>query len=131
MNFVCGKVVKANGLKFISDNNEFIIVLSNSQEKLLQNYTDKRVWLGIRPEDIYDSSTKPNSETLHQHEVLLEVVEPMGNEIFLYFQLEGTQFTSRIPAREKPKVGVKETLYFDTNKMHFFEHESEKAIIFT
>ena len=29
----------------------------------------------------------------------LEVVEPMGNEIFIYFSVEGNQFIARIPAR--------------------------------
>ncbi|MDP2303459.1 MAG: sn-glycerol-3-phosphate ABC transporter ATP-binding protein UgpC [Ignavibacteria bacterium] len=128
MNFVSGKIIKDNGLKFISDNNEFIFDLSTTQSSLLKNHIDKKVWLGIRPEDIYDSTTKPNSETLHQHDAVLEVVEPMGNEIFLYFQLEGNQFTSRISAREKPNVGYKQNLYYDKSKMHFFEFESEIAI---
>jgi multiple sugar transport system ATP-binding protein len=129
MNFVNGKVLNDNGMKFISDNKEFNIALSNNQCNLLKNYLDKKVWLGIRPEDIYDETTKPNSNALHQHDAVLEVVEPMGNEIFLYFQLEGSQFTSRISAREKPNVGVKQNLYFDISKMHFFEFETEKAIV--
>jgi multiple sugar transport system ATP-binding protein len=60
--------------------------------------------------------------------VNLEVVEPMGNEIFLYFPIDGVQFTARIPAREKPQPGTKRLLYFDTDKLHFFDTESELSI---
>jgi multiple sugar transport system ATP-binding protein len=86
------------------------------------------VWLGIRPEDIYDSATTTIRPSFNQHEVNLEVVEPMGNEIFLYFPIDGIQFTARIPAREKPQQGTKRLLYFDTDKLHFFDTESEVAI---
>jgi len=52
----------------------------------------------------------------------------MGNEIFLYFQIDGIQFTARIPARENPEPGTKRTLYFDSEKLHFFDTDTESAI---
>ncbi|MGE5798566.1 MAG: glycerol-3-phosphate ABC transporter ATP-binding protein, partial [Ignavibacteria bacterium] len=61
-------------------------------------------------------------------EVMLEVVEPMGNEIFLYFVIEGVQFVARVPAREKPQAGTKRNLLFDISKLHFFDSESENSI---
>ncbi|MCU7514845.1 MAG: TOBE domain-containing protein [Ignavibacteria bacterium] len=69
-----------------------------------------------------------NSDDFEAVEVTLEVVEPMGNEIFLYFTLGESQFISRIPAREKPEVGTKMRLYFRRDKFHFFDSESELAL---
>ena len=128
MNFIEGKILSDNGLSFKSLKGSLILKLSSGYDKKLNGYLNKGVWLGIRPEDIYDSATTTIRPSFNQHEVNLEVVEPMGNEIFLYFPIDGIQFTARIPAREKPQQGTKRLLYFDTDKLHFFDTESEVAI---
>lgn len=127
MNFIEGKLFKANGLTFKSKGNYLTLNLGESLNERLKNYSDKSLWLGIRPEDIYDSDsfTRNNSATI---DVWLEVVEPMGNEIFLYFTIESSQFVARIPAREKPEPNSKRTLSIDLDKLHFFDTDSEKSI---
>ncbi|HRI46879.1 MAG TPA: sn-glycerol-3-phosphate ABC transporter ATP-binding protein UgpC [Ignavibacteriaceae bacterium] len=127
MNFLQGKIVNENGLKFVSANGHVKFSIPEKYRKSVENYSNKQIWIGIRPEDIFDR--QPNSEVnLLELNVALEVVEPMGNEIFLYFQLEGTQFTSRIPAREKPEIGVQKPIFFDLEKIQFFDFETEKSI---
>lgn len=127
MNFLQGKIVNENGLKFVSVNGSVKLGIPEKYKKSIENYSNKQIWIGIRPEDIFDR--QPNSEVnLLELNVVLEVVEPMGNEIFLYFQLEGTQFTSRIPAREKPEIGVQKPIFFDLDKIQFFDFETEKSI---
>ena len=91
-------------------------------------FGNKRIWIGIRPEDIYDTQNKPQNSNTAEIKTVLEVVEPMGNEIFLYFPVDGSQFTARIPAREKPNSGTSFTLFFDTNKLHYFDSETEESI---
>jgi multiple sugar transport system ATP-binding protein len=127
MNFIEGKLVQENGLTFKSKGNFLTLKLNESLSEGLKNYLSKSLWLGIRPEDIYDtdSSTRNNSAKI---EVLLEVVEPMGNEIFLYFTIESSQFVARIPAREKPEPNTKRKLSFDLEKLHFFDADSEKSV---
>ncbi|MBX2975875.1 MAG: sn-glycerol-3-phosphate ABC transporter ATP-binding protein UgpC [Ignavibacteriaceae bacterium] len=127
MNFLQGKIVNENGLKFVSANGAVKFSIPEKYKKSVENYSNKQIWIGIRPEDIFDR--QPNSEVnLLELNVAFEVVEPMGNEIFLYFQLEGTQFTSRIPAREKPEIGVQKPIFFDLEKIQFFDFETEKSI---
>jgi multiple sugar transport system ATP-binding protein len=128
MNFIEGKIISDNGLNFKSLKDSLNLKLNPDYEKKLNSYINKNVWLGIRPEDIYDSATTTIRPSFNQHEVNLEVVEPMGNEIFLYFPMDGIQFTARIPAREKPLAGTKRLLYFDTVKLHFFDTQSEVSI---
>ncbi len=53
----------------------------------------------------------------------------MGNEIFLYFPLNENQMVARIPARENVEAGTNRKLILDNQKIHFFEFESEKAIV--
>ena len=128
MNFIEGKISENNGLYFKSNKNGLTLKLGSNYNKTLNGYLNKGVWLGIRPEDIYDALSTTDRPSFNQHEVTLEVVEPMGNEIFLYFPVDEIQFTARIPAREKPQPGTKRLLYFDTDKLHFFDTESELSI---
>ncbi len=129
MNFLKGKFADESGFKFISENKTFKINLTSIPNQNYKLYLNKNVILGIRPEDIYDESNYANLLSHEKINVELEVVEPMGNEIYLYFQIEGTQFIARIPAREVPNAGSKKNLFLDLSKLHFFDAESETAII--
>src|ERR1039457_6521531 len=111
MNFINGTVSDGNGLMFRSSGGSLIIKLPSDYDKKLNGFTNKKVWLGIRPEDIYDAATTSERLSFSKQKFGLEVVEPMGNEIFIYFQADGNQFTARIPAREKPEPGTKRDLY--------------------
>lgn len=128
MNFIEGIIEKEGGLVFKSLGKGLEIKMGNGYDKKLGNYTGKKLWLGLRPEDIYDAATTALQPSFSKGEFTLEVVEPMGNEIFLYFQVDGIQFTARIPAREKPEARTVRSIYFDTAKLHFFNSETEKAI---
>lgn len=128
MNFIEGEIKYDGSLKFISKRNSLTIPLLNGFEKSLKGFVDKKVMLGIRPEDIYDLKNGNQIVNSVRVEAELEVVEPMGNEIFLYFQLDGEQITARVSAREKPRAGENISLLFDTAKIHFFELENERRI---
>ncbi len=128
MNFIEGKIFSDDGVSFKSTQNGMSLKLNSMNEAKLKSYADKKIWVGIRPEDIYDSAATPSVPHYSKIEAQLEVVEPMGNEIFLYFLVDKIQFVARIPAREVPKAGTTRHLMLDTEKLHFFDYETEKAI---
>jgi multiple sugar transport system ATP-binding protein len=128
MNFLKGKIENGSTLSFSSSGNDLKMNLPESRSASLKKYVNKDVWMGIRPEDIYDSASSSRND-LKTLDITLDVVEPMGNEIFLYFQLDGMQFVARIPAREEPPAGSKRKLMFDHDKLHFFDAETEDAIV--
>ena len=128
MNFTEGKIYNDNGLNFKSILGGLSLKLDVRYDDKLKSFSDKNVWLGIRPEDIYDSSiSSPSGNNLHIN-IQLEVVEPMGNEIFLYFIIDNNQFVARVPAREMPQAGQLKELALDVNKLHFFDSETGIAI---
>lgn len=129
MNFIPGSLKLDGKLTFRSQNNVFSFPLSGSYEEKLKNYAGKNVVLGIRPEDFYDFSTKKEGTEYHEIIPVLEVVEPMGNEIFLYFTLEDVQITARIPSREQLQPRTKHPLYLDLSKLHFFDAADEKSLL--
>lgn len=128
MNFIEGMVYQDNGTNFKSSDGGISFKLNAAYENQLKNHSNKKVWLGIRPEDIYDAESVETRDGFVKIDATLEVVEPMGNEIFIYFRIDGEEFVGRIPARTKPEAGISRKLYLDTGKLHFFDAETEKVI---
>jgi multiple sugar transport system ATP-binding protein len=128
MNFIRGKILYEKNISFFSENGHLKFNLNGSYTDKLKNYSNKKVWLGVRPEDIYDVNSTSENSNFRKIQTVLEVVEPMGNEIFLYFNVDEVQFVARIPAREKPEPDSKRDLYIDSSKLHFFDGETEEAI---
>ena len=102
--------------------------LNGNYSGSLKNYLNKEIVLGIRPEDIYDSTSVSSKPEFAKIKASLEVVEPMGNEIFLYFLVDNEQFVARIPSAgiHEPKKEVE--LLLNTNKLHFFDVQTELAV---
>ncbi len=126
MNFIEGTIT---GSSFKTNNGELSLSLNGKYSDKLKPFQNKKIFVGIRPEDIYDSQSASLKPNYTSYNARLEVVEPMGNEIFLYFLIEGNQFIARIPAREKPQPGSQRTVYLDTEKLHFFDGENENTIV--
>lgn len=128
MNFLEGFIKNNGSLIFESLKGGLKISLSSSHQLRLGSHINKKIWIGIRPEDILDAGSIVDINEKTKLNVKLEVVEPMGNEIFLYFQVDETQFVVRVPAREMPHAGNRRELFIDQTKLQFFDHESENTI---
>jgi multiple sugar transport system ATP-binding protein len=128
MNFINGKIVSSEGIKFISKDNSLTITIGEKYKDSLKNYINKIIWLGIRPEDIQDINNSGTLEDYSEFEAKLEVVEPMGNEVFLYFNIDNEQFIARVNAREVPPDGSIKKFGLNNKKLHFFDFESERKI---
>ncbi|MCC6549832.1 MAG: sn-glycerol-3-phosphate ABC transporter ATP-binding protein UgpC [Ignavibacteriaceae bacterium] len=129
MNFIPGYLKNEGKLQFHSNNNEFSFPLGSIYQEKLKAHAGKSVVMGIRPEDFFDVSTKKEGTEYYEIIPELEVVEPMGNEVFLYFTLEGVQITARIPTRERLVPRTKQPLYMDLSKLHFFDAADEKSLL--
>lgn len=124
MNFIEGIIIQEEDIKFRSTDGNLIINLNNQQKPKLNKYIDKKIYLGIRPEDISFQKNENRYEFLS----VLDLVEPMGNEIFIYFKVGNNQFVGKIYSNEIYKSGEKVSIYFDINKFYFFDYEKESAI---
>ena len=78
--------------------------------------------LGIRPEDLYVAGNAPASRRLSEpFEAILEVSEPMGNEVFLYVGVGADRIVARIEAQPIPEMGATVSLALDLDKLHLFD----------
>ncbi|HPN37456.1 MAG TPA: sn-glycerol-3-phosphate ABC transporter ATP-binding protein UgpC [Melioribacteraceae bacterium] len=121
MNFIEGKILKQENLYFVDNTDKYKLKIPNTYYEKLNKYVDLQIYLGIRPEDI-------NISEEGQFEFESEVVEPMGNEIFLYFNISGNQFVSRTNIQKEIKAGEKIKVLFNTNKLYFFDKDTEESI---
>ena len=88
------------------------------------------VWFGVRPEHIsLANHDAPLSEVNTQNH-RLGVVESMGNELYLYFQLGHDKMVARVPfdADRTAESGQEAMLHFNTSQCHLFDLETEDAL---
>ncbi|MGB9856552.1 MAG: ABC transporter ATP-binding protein [Dictyoglomaceae bacterium] len=96
-----------------------------------KNYLGKKVILGIRPEHIYDVSLIKTEEIIPEDvaELKIEVLEPMGTEVYLYLVEGPVSVVARVGSETKAKMGERIKVMFDIRKMHLFDPTSQVAII--
>lgn len=126
MNFMTGVLRNDNGIIF--DEGKIKLRVPSKYHQKLSNYIDKQIDFGIRPEDIYEAEYAPVIKNLAKADSLLEVVEPIGNEIFLYLNTNIHQFVARVSASENLSVGGRIDIAFNMDKCHFFDPETEKLL---
>ena len=98
------------------------------ERKSYQNYVDKPVVLGIRPEDIFNPAFVPPGIHAAPIEAKVDVTELMGNEIFLYMLSGTTSFVARVDPRTRFQVNEKVQMVLNMDNMHVFDQETERAI---
>lgn len=125
MNFLNGKIFKNDKLRFKSNGGSINFELTANHTELISKYSDKEIIIGIRPENILIEN--PNEDSLSV-EVKIEVVEPMGNETFVYFQLDGVQFISRLRSYENLSHGNNLKLFLPIKRIYFFDKETGNNI---
>jgi multiple sugar transport system ATP-binding protein len=59
----------------------------------------------------------------------VDVVERLGSDQFLYGQVGGDQVTARVDPRMNVQPGDKVRLGLDTRTLHYFDAESELALL--
>ncbi len=125
MNFIDGRVERqGEGLRFISDTGALEVQPAAADTALLSAQAGRKTTLGIRPENI---EMKPG-EGMAPVQVMLEVVEPMGNEIFLYGRAGDQIIVARVDPGYTPQAGQQITLYLDQKSLHYFDAETEASL---
>lgn len=133
MNFFDAKLLKEGSDIFLSFGKGRRLKMPAGKAKEISDtcasYIGKDVIFGIRPENIHDEetylATMPDS-TLSCH---VDVVEAMGAETNLYFNIDGINCIAKVNPRSVAKTGDTVSVAFDTNKIHLFDKETEVTIL--
>lgn len=127
MNFIRGKIKKENGeYRFIDST--FSVKILESMYPVLAPYDGKDIIMGIRPEDIYDKLFAQNASDKFVVKARVEVVEPMGAEIYLYLSTGKINFVARVMSNDTANINQELECVFDMNKVHFFDTNTKITI---
>jgi len=87
------------------------------------------VSIGIRPEDIHVKEYVPQGiDTSAVVKARADVIEMMGNELFIYLTAQDFQFLARVDPRAKARAGQEIELVFNLSNMHLFDTTTGKAL---
>ena len=126
MNFMDAVVNVAGNDVTLKVGNSVLNVPDSKKKALIDgNYNGKTVVLGIRPEDIHEAQTTSPGNIKTQ----IKFYELLGAEVYLYFDLEGTQTTARVSAHTKLTTGSDAEFVLDMEKIHLFDKETELSIL--
>ena len=129
MNFL-DAVVRVAGNDVTLKVGDYVLRVPDSKKQALikGNYNGKTVVLGIRPEDVHDSeefiAQNPDSVV----ESTVKVYELLGAEVYLYFDVAGTQMTARVNSRTPLRTGDKAVFALEMERIHLFDKETELTI---
>ncbi|WP_299693888.1 sn-glycerol-3-phosphate ABC transporter ATP-binding protein UgpC [uncultured Vibrio sp.] len=88
------------------------------------------VWFGVRPEHIQLANHDAPLLEVNTQTHRLDVVESMGNELYLYFKLGADKLVARVPfdIGRAAHSGEQAVLHFNTTQCHLFDLETEQAL---
>ncbi|MCK4463014.1 MAG: ATP-binding cassette domain-containing protein, partial [Candidatus Omnitrophica bacterium] len=128
MNFLNGKIIKKDS-KFYFDEEKIRVKLVDEMIPKISPYLEKEVIFGIRSEDIYDKLFVSEAPPENVVTLSCEVVEPMGSEVYLHLFTGKHRLIAKVGGHTRPEINQDMDLVFDMNRIHFFDKDTEKAII--
>ena len=126
MNFIDCTVTGTDGALAVDAPGGFLIAVPPANRAALERYRGQPVTLGIRPEDIRESS--PGDPKDSQVEAVVEVVEPLGNEILIDVKIGANPMVARVPPTSRLRMHERVRLSLDPEGLHFFDSKTEQAI---
>lgn len=128
MNFIEGKLVAKSDNLYFESGNVSVRVPSDKAAKLTE-YTDQDITMGIRPEDIYGIEETKQIEHGERFSAKVEIIEPMGSEIYLYLNTGTATLVGRVDSHTKADIDEDKQLICDMKKVHFFDKATDLTIV--
>ncbi len=102
--------------------------ITNGLREKLSPYIGKNIVMGIRPEDLYDKVYYQGDGKGRTIPTVVEVVEPMGAEKYLYLNSGDHSMVVRVLPDNQAYVSQKIDVVFQLEKARFFDAETDATI---
>ncbi len=125
MNFVGMSIVESAGALWADAEGLRLKVPAPLVDRL-RPHTGKRATLGVRPEALHPANGADPAECCF--DTVVDVVEPLGNEILLNFRAGGAPMVARVDPAFRVKAHQSIRIALDPARLHFFDEASGTAI---
>ncbi len=125
MNFIEG-TIQGDGDNLHVVTSSFTAPLSMTRSPELQAMHGREVVLGIRPESFSVATTSGTNEI--SFTTRAEVVEPLGDESYIHFSVEGVPFIAKTRQDVSGLEGQDITLQIKEGDIHIFDKVTERRI---
>ena len=120
MNLVPARLTRDGGLRVVADGGAFAVAAPDAWGVLLDGGAERRILYGIRPEHLrVEASGATDGITAR-----LDLVEPMGAELYLSLRAGEQEIMARVAPQPLPPVGSEIVLGVDEAHAHCFDAES-------
>ena len=118
-------------LSFGENQEKMVIIDGPRGEVLARSRNGQHVIMGIRPEDITDYENAVKGGFERSSIGITERItarEMLGSEVFLYFDECDTNYSVRLKPNNTTQPNEKMTFYFNPNKVHIFDCNTEENL---
>jgi multiple sugar transport system ATP-binding protein len=128
MNFLEGRITRADGLRFVAPAAHLELALPSAYAETIGAPMDRNLVVGFRPESLHAPLGRPGSALLGDVPLRVDVLEPLGNEIFIHAHAGEARVTARVLPQPLPAPGQPLTLALDLEHLHFFDPATGEAL---
>ncbi len=125
MNLVAARLDAHDGALVVTLGSEAAFVVPEAHATGYRAWIGKDVIFGLRPEDLAWTTAGVDAMTL---EVTASVVEPLGADTLVFFEISGLEMVARLPPEAARDTGDCVRLRPDLRRMHLFDPASGKRI---
>ena len=130
MNLLKVRLDEIDGLMNVVSESGSRWALPQDKQVIAREKLGEWVWFGVRPEHIQLANHDAPLSEVNTQTHRLDVVESMGNELYLYFKLGVDKLVARVPfdADRSANSGEETVLHFNTSQCHLFDLETEETL---
>jgi multiple sugar transport system ATP-binding protein len=125
MNLVAGRLEHHDGALVVALGSEAAFAVPAARAAGYRDWIGKDVIFGLRPEHLAWTAADVDASTI---EVTASVVEPLGADTLVFFEISGLEMVARLPPEAARQTGDRVRLRSDLGRMHLFDPASGKRI---
>ena len=119
-------VVSDGSLRIGEKEKEMVCTLEDTQRAYVRDYKEKKIILGIRPEDIEITRTQ---QKVNSYKCKVYFNQSMGAEDILNLRIRNKMFRAIAPPRLNVQVGEEVFANFNISRAHLFHPDTEDCIM--
>jgi len=125
MNLVAARLERRDGALAVALSSEASFVVPQEHADAYADWIGRDVTFGLRPEHLAWARGEDGATTV---EVAASVVEPLGSDTLVFFEISGLEMVARLPPEAARHPGDRVRLRPDLRRMHLFDPASGARI---